>query len=90
MKRLVSDTPIHDAFGLSYANYLVYPRSVLERMPVKWQAKLVQMFNELHDRLDYEAPDYSVHARIGGKFVKDPLREYRRPDRSLIKETRQP
>jgi len=85
-----SETPVHDSFGLTYASYLVYPRSVLERMPREWQSRFVLMLGELHDRLEYDEPHYTVHARKNGAFIKDELRNYRRPDRSLIRERKQP
>ena len=43
---LVIDEPIHEWFGLSYAQYLVLPRSILQSMPVPWQRKLVKLLRE--------------------------------------------
>lgn len=40
--------PIHTSFGLSYANYLVLPRTLLQSMPEEWQAKFVALVNELY------------------------------------------
>lgn len=32
--------PIWDAFGLSYASFLVVPRVILQQMPDEWQENL--------------------------------------------------
>src|ERR1700737_46041 len=40
---------IHDHFGLSYANYLVLPRTLLQSMPEPWQARFVGMLEELNE-----------------------------------------
>ncbi|RPE27243.1 hypothetical protein [Kitasatospora cineracea] len=43
-----TDGPIHDHFTLTYANYLVLPRTLLQSMPPEWQASFVQQLDELH------------------------------------------
>lgn len=59
---LIADTEaIHTWFSLSYANYLVVPRSVLQSMPSEWQTRFVAMLGELDGafgHLDY--PHYDV------------------------------
>jgi hypothetical protein len=40
--------PIHGHFGLTYANYLVIPRSLLQSMPEQWQQQFVDLVDELH------------------------------------------
>lgn len=72
---------IHTWFGLTYANYLVLPRSVLQSMPEEWQHSLVALLEEMQGQyggLDW--PDYSVSARQphGGRFIKDPIPHYNR------------
>lgn len=42
-------TDIHTYFGLSYAHYLVLPRSVLQSMPEEWQHKFVELLEELDE-----------------------------------------
>jgi hypothetical protein len=39
---------IHRSFGLSYANYLVLPRTLLQSMPDQWQAQFVALVDDLH------------------------------------------
>lgn len=71
--------PIHAWFGLSYAKYLVLPRSILQSMPVEWQKDFVKLLEQLDINcinMDVEAPDYSVSAKKDGKFIKDPFRDY--------------
>lgn len=70
---------IHGWFGLTYANYLVLPRSVLQSMPGEWQERFVACLGELHDayaHLDW--PDYRVNAVKDGKYVRDAIPHYNR------------
>lgn len=39
--------PIHGYFGLTYANYLVLQRSLLQSMPVEWQERFTACLNEI-------------------------------------------
>jgi hypothetical protein len=41
------DEPIHGHFGLSYANYLVVNRTLLQSMPPEWQRPFVALLREL-------------------------------------------
>jgi hypothetical protein len=55
--------PIHEMFSLSYANYLVLHRSLLQSMPVEWQQKFVDCINELDQAFSHiKRPDYFVQA----------------------------
>ncbi|GGU62195.1 hypothetical protein [Streptomyces lavendofoliae] len=55
---------IHGHFGLSYANYMVLPRTLLQSMPDAWQARFVAMVDELHEAFRHvEQPEaYKVEA----------------------------
>lgn len=55
---------VHTYFGLSYANYLVLPRTLLQSMPQEWQARFVTLVDELHDAFEHvkQAPTYQVLA----------------------------
>lgn len=44
---------IHTYFGLTYANYLVLNRSLLQSMPEEWQHKFVEMLGELDDEFSH-------------------------------------
>jgi hypothetical protein len=71
---------IHTWFGLTYASYLVLPRSVLQSMPDPWQAKFVTLLEEMQDAFGYlDWPGYRVNA-VGenGRFIKDPIPHYSR------------
>lgn len=73
------NAPIHAWFGLSYAKYLVLPRSILQSMPVEWQKDFVKLLEQLDTNcinMDIGTPDYSVLAKKDGKFIKDPYRDY--------------
>ena len=43
-----TDGPVHTHFGLTYANYLVLPRTLLQSMPIAWQERIVACLDELH------------------------------------------
>jgi hypothetical protein len=59
-----SHEAIHDWFGLTYANYLVLPRAVLQSMPDEWQERFVACLRQLGDATrDLEFPaSYDVRA----------------------------
>lgn len=72
------DGPIWKAFGLGRAAYLVVPRRTLQSMPLDWQERFVALMDEAQEQLPAEAfPEYSVQRKEGGRFVADPLRNYR-------------
>lgn len=78
---------IHDYFGLSYANYLVLPRSVLQSMPDEWQEQFVGLLNQILETIDEEfEPEggYRVLALDKNKkFKRDPYSNYERGRRQL-------
>lgn len=71
---------VHTMFSLSYANYLVLNRSLLQSMPDEWQEQFVALIDALDDAYrDLDKPDsYMVRARRGGQFVTDPVPHYNR------------
>lgn len=46
------DRPIHEFFGLSYAQFLVLSRTVLQSMPLDWQKRFVKCLMELDAEID--------------------------------------
>lgn len=40
---------IHTAFGLSYSNYLVLPRTLLQSMPAEWQHQFTALLDQYND-----------------------------------------
>lgn len=73
---------IHEWFGLTYAQYLTVPRSVLQSMPQEWQEKLVSLLNELDDTIDwypqqgqYRVQLYSLRCPTDEE-IEDGLGEY--------------
>lgn len=72
---------IHGWFGLTYANYLVLPRALLQSMPGEWQERMVACLQELDDHFAEmpHAPGYRVQAvDWNGRYVKDPAPHYDR------------
>lgn len=92
MKSEQSHTPIHNFFGLSYASYLVIPRSILQSCTPEAQQKLCDALEEVYketkahmdDPWPYEAT-ISVQLRdvVTGRLKKDDLADYQRGRRRL-------
>ncbi|WP_438028978.1 hypothetical protein [Sorangium sp. So ce233] len=75
--------PIHLWFSLSYGNYLVIPRALLQSMPVEWQERMVKCLEELKREADAAGVEcvstYRVHPVDGrGRFIPEPVPHYRR------------
>jgi hypothetical protein len=53
---------VHHWFGLSYTNYLVLPRTLLQSMPDEWQARFVDCLRELDEAFRHtpQAEAYDV------------------------------
>lgn len=58
----LDDASVHGWFGLSYANYAVQPRTLLQSMPAEWQRRFVACLQELDDAFEHveQAPGYEV------------------------------
>lgn len=76
------DAPFHQWFGLTYSAYLVMPRAVLEALPLDLQNRFIAAIDEARELLDTAKinDNYTVQLRNEhGRFVKDPLCNYRHP-----------
>jgi len=76
------ESPIHEFFGLSYANYFVMQRRLLEEMPYEWQKQFVDLVNQIGDTFDmeYVPQDFEIKAKAeNGQYIHDPYSEYRHP-----------
>ena len=84
---MVGIQPIHEWFGLTYSNYLVLPRSILQSMPVDWQDRFVSCLREADEAVSGmgDMPDqYTVQARDGaGRFIHDDSSDYSRGRRKI-------
>lgn len=77
---------IHAYFSLSYANYLVLHRSILQSMPLDWQHKFVALLMEIDDvPFQVERPfAYRVQpVDERGRYAKETIPYYDR-GRTLI------
>jgi len=80
------DDPIHEFFGLSYANYLVLQRSVMQSMPYKWQRTMVNLLNELDETIDWRRSGYVISREDDdGNEILDDLADYQRGRRKVAK-----
>lgn len=70
------DSHINKAFNLTYASWLILPRTLLMDMPTQWQEKFVKLLDEYNESVADLAPDYElqlyVQAKQSGKFTKLP------------------
>lgn len=75
---------VHDWFGLSYAQYLTVPRSVLQSMPPDWQREFASLLDRLDEVFDWRPRNarYWVSLRgRDGKYLpisRDPFMDYER------------
>lgn len=60
----VEHDAIHKHFSLTYANYLVLPRTLLQSMPDEWQTSFVRLLDQFDDAFGHvpQAEGYEVHA----------------------------
>jgi hypothetical protein len=71
------ESPVNEAFGLTYASFLVLPRLLMENMPWGWQKDMVDLIEQLNEKFDWEKP--------GGMSVvfKDKNGKFTETDRNL-------
>lgn len=74
--------PVHGWFGLSYASWMVLPRTLLQSMPIEWQASLVRLMDELERSASAAGvviPErFRVHVLdTNGRFVASPFPHYK-------------
>lgn len=55
---------IHNHFGLSYANYLVVPRVVLQSMPESWQHRFVELLEEVEEAIDWQSLEFGYKVTL--------------------------
>jgi hypothetical protein len=75
------DGAVHLWFGLTYANYQVLPRTLLQSMPLEWQDRFVACLEELQEAFWHvdQADAFMVRAKdINGRFIADPVPHYSR------------
>ena len=76
------DTGVHEWFGLTHANYLVLPRSLLQSLPEEMQYRLTEVLDEIDDLAranKVPSLDYRVQAvDERGRFISDPVPHYNR------------
>lgn len=85
-----SDEPIHLWFNLSYSNYLVVQRSLMQSMPIEWQRRFVECLEELDDAAmglkDLPGAFEVIPQRLDGDKsieIEDPYRDYQRGRRRV-------
>lgn len=77
---------VHHWFGLSYAQYLTIPRSVLQSMPGEWQRTFAACLAELDRTIDWRPSEGRYWVRLKddrGRYVHDPLMDYERGRRRI-------
>lgn len=77
----ILESPIHEWFELSYAQFLTLPRLVMESMPLEWQRQMVALLQEVDETFDWRPQEgrYWVFLRDArGRLAEAPLWNYRR------------
>jgi hypothetical protein len=75
-----TDSPIHDWFELSYAQFLTVPRLVMESMPLEWQRKMADLLTEMDGTFDWRPPEGRYWVKLkgsDGRYTDAPLDDYR-------------
>ena len=85
-----SKEPIHEWFGLSYSNYLVLQRTVLQSISTELQERFVKCLEDITEELGDPSDanggydDYLVKLRNDdGQFIHDDLADYERGRRRV-------
>ncbi len=73
-----SDTPVHDWFGLTYAQFLTVPRIVMQSMPIEWQRKMVDLLKEMDETFDWTPEEGNYWVRI-----RDDKGRFHAPDSAI-------
>ena len=62
----VEPEAVHGWFGLTYANYLVLPRTLLQSMPDEWQNRMVACLEEMREAFAHveQADGYIVKPAV--------------------------
>lgn len=81
------DSPIHKAFGLTYASFLVIPRLLMENMPWEWQVDMVDLMEEFVKKFEWEKDNETINIFTRGEngklmSIDKNLCNYRRGDTS--------
>lgn len=86
------EDPIHAWFGLSYANYLVIPRTVLQSLSKEAQLALIHALERVGDEerigTGHNWPgEANIEVKLKdaetGRYIQDPLANYERGRRKL-------
>lgn len=81
---------VHGWFQLSYASYLVLPRVLMQEMDAEWQHAVVNLLEQAHREFPNSPSTYTVLLRDeSGRFISDPLRNYRYPDDRAIEDAKE-
>lgn len=80
-ERAPDDMDVHTFFNLTYSNYLVLHRTLLQSMPVPWQLRFVAAIREMEDAFDHVPMAYAYNVSAvdqNNRFVSDPVPHYDR------------
>jgi hypothetical protein len=74
---------VHTYFSLTYSNYLVLHRSILQSMPMDWQPRFTEVMREVDAAVESAGLNMPASCTVRwrddkGKFVSDPIPHYNR------------
>lgn len=80
----VEPQAIHTHFGLSYANYMVLPRTLLQSMPDAWQARFVALVDELAEAFQHVPQAEAYEVTAGTEHLVCELNEAERKQAGIV------
>lgn len=86
MKSSETAEPVHNYFGLSYCEYAVQTRTILQSMPLEWQQRFIACLEELDAAsadLSSRPYMYSVKLHQERGETTDPYADYERGRRRV-------
>lgn len=75
---------VHGYFGLTYANYLVMHRTLMEAMPVEWQDKFVRLLDEYDNAWRHIDNPSQFKVDTGKWVLVDDMSDEQREQQSIV------
>lgn len=55
---------VHQMFGLTYASWLILPRTFLMDMPIEWQNQFTKLLEQYNEIIGEKAPEYKFEMYV--------------------------
>ncbi|MFI5867144.1 hypothetical protein [Streptomyces sp. NPDC051546] len=64
-----TDGPVHAFFELTYSNYQVLHRTLMQSMPLAWQTRMVGCLEELRDAFDHVEQPHAFRVQAATEHI---------------------